>query len=383
MNKRGFMGNKKVLNNHSVRAVLVRVVLARNVVIVQTMAAFCLMITLAGPHAWAEQVDYESFKTEDEANNIEIFQQASQAVVYVTNTQLQRDFFSLNIMEIPQGSGSGFIWDQQGHIVTNFHVIQGANRITITLQDHSEWEAELVGAAPGKDLAVLKIEAPLEKLKTLPLGDSKLLQVGRKVLAIGNPFGLDTTLTVGVVSALEREIDSITQRKIKGVIQTDAAINPGNSGGPLLNSLGQLVGVNTAIYSPSGASVGIGFAIPANTVSKIVPQLIQYGRVYRPVLGIETASDNWIKRYQVKGVPVVRVQRGSGAEKAGLKGVRKNRLGDLLFGDIIVAVDNVPVRSNDELLTVLERHKIGDMVTVHSDRDREILEFKIELLAPE
>ncbi|PCJ17804.1 MAG: 2-alkenal reductase [Gammaproteobacteria bacterium] len=342
-----------------------------------------LAFAVAAVNVCAAPVDYTTFKTEDEANNIEIFQQASQAVVYVTNTQLQRDYFSLNIMEIPQGSGSGFIWDTEGHIVTNFHVIQGASKVTITLQDHSEWEAELVGAAPGKDLAVLKIKAPVDQLKPLPIGDSKLLQVGRKVLAIGNPFGLDTTLTVGVVSALGREIDSITQRKIKGVIQTDAAINPGNSGGPLLNSLGQLVGVNTAIYSPSGVSVGIGFAIPVNTVAKIVPQLIQYGRIYRPVLGIETASDSWIARYQVEGVPVVRVQEGSGAEKAGMRGVRKNRRGDLLFGDIIVAVDNVPVGSNDELLTILEKHKIGDIVTVHSNRDRDIHEFRIELLAPE
>lgn len=346
-------------------------------------AMMAAILVLASGFAWSATLDALSFKTEDEANNIEIFKRASDAVVYVTNTQLRRDFFSLNIMEIPQGTGSGFIWDKQGHVVTNYHVIQRANKVTITLKDQSEWHAELVGVAPGKDLAVLKINAPKEKLSVLPLGDSMKLEVGRKVLAIGNPFGLDTTLTVGVVSALGREIDSVTQRKIKGVIQTDAAINPGNSGGPLLNSLGQLIGVNTAIYSPSGASAGIGFAIPISTVEKIVPQLIEYGRVYRPVLGVETVSDSWIKRYGIKGVPVVRVHTGTGADRAGMIGLRQNRRGELIFGDVIVSVDNVPIANNDELLTQLENHKIGDVVTVHSDRNGDILTFKVQLSSPE
>ncbi|MGV3592766.1 MAG: S1C family serine protease, partial [Gammaproteobacteria bacterium] len=232
--------------------------------------------------------DYLSFQTEDEANNIEIFRAASPSVVYVTNTRLYRTSpFSMNVQEMPQGTGTGFVWDESGLIVTNDHVVQNADRVLIRLNDQSLWEAKVLGTAPDKDLALLKIDAPADKLIPLPLGDSSQLEVGRKVIAIGNPFGLDTTLTVGVVSALGREINSLTDRTIRDVIQTDASINPGNSGGPLLNSLGQLIGVNTQIVSPSGASAGIGFAIPVNTVKRVIPQLEKYGREIWPVLGIQ------------------------------------------------------------------------------------------------
>jgi len=307
---------------------------------------------------------FSSFITADEVNNIDVYKKASPSVVFVTNTALRRSMFSLNVMEIPQGSGSGFIWNKTGLVVTNFHVIQSASKITIHLQDNSSWDAEVVGLAPDKDLAVLKINAPAEKLQPLPLGNSDQLEIGRKVLAIGNPFGLDTTLTVGVVSALGREIKSVTQRKIKGVIQTDAAINPGNSGGPLLNSSGELIGVNAAIYSPSGANAGIGFAIPVNTVKDIVPQLIKYGKVYRPVLGIETASDNWARYNSIKGVAVFKVQSGSGASKAGIQGVARNRHGDWLLGDVIIAIEGKKVLNNDDLLSILEKHNPGDKVQV-------------------
>lgn len=326
---------------------------------------------------------YLSFKTQDETNNIEIFKAASSSVVYVTNTGLRRNRFSFNVQEIPQGAGTGFIWDESGLVVTNFHVIQGADRVTITLSDHSDWDAQLVGVAPEKDLAVLRIEAPNGQLQPLPIGDSSLLEVGRKVLAIGNPFGLDTTLTVGVVSALGREIDSVTGRKIKDVVQTDAAINPGNSGGPLLNSLGQLIGVNTAIYSPSGASVGIGFAIPVNTVKKIVPQLIKYGKLYRPLIGIEPAPDYWAQRIGVEGVPIIRVTRGFPAEQAGLTGMAEDRRGNLVLGDVIVEIAGKPVRSNDDLLTVLEEYQPGDKVTVITNRRGERRKFKLRLAAPQ
>lgn len=312
--------------------------------------------------------NYLSFKTEDEANNIEIFKKASPSVVYVTNKTIQRGFFSFNVQEIPQGTGSGFIWNDLGIIVTNFHVIQGASRITITLQDGTDLEANLIGVAPDKDLAVLKVNTN-KQLVPLPLGDSSLLEVGRKVIAIGNPFGLDTTLTVGVVSALNREIDAVTNRKIRGVIQTDASINPGNSGGPLLNSLGQLVGVNTAIYSPSGASAGIGFAIPVNTVKQIVPQLIKYGKVIRPDLGIETAPDHWARRIGVEGVLVLRTKRGSSAEKAGVIGMSRDRRGNLVIGDLIISVNGQPVTNSDDLLNLLEQHKIGDTVSVVIERE--------------
>ncbi|MBT4160710.1 MAG: trypsin-like serine protease, partial [Gammaproteobacteria bacterium] len=277
------------------------------------------------------------FYTDDERNNIAVFESASPSVVFVTNTQLRRQRFSLNVQEIPRGSGTGFIWDESGLIVTNFHVVYGASKITITLQSNRSYEAEVVGSAPEKDIALLKINAPDEDLKALPLGDSSSLAVGRKVLAIGNPFALDTTLTVGVVSALGREIKSVNDRTIKNVVQTDAAINPGNSGGPLLDSQGRLIGVNTAIYSPSGASAGIGFAIPVNAVKVIVPQLIQHGKLFRPVIGIETLTDYWTRRLRVKGVAILSVRDGMPADEAGMIGVREDGRGNIHLGDVIIA----------------------------------------------
>src|SRR5210317_953049 len=314
------------------------------------------------------ETDYLSFSTEDEANTTEIFRKASPAVVYVTNTALRRSFFTLNVEEIPRGSGTGFVWDKSGLIVTNFHVIAGAHKLTVTLQDRSEYDAEVIGVAPGKDLAVLRIEKPPKDLATLPMGDSSELSVGRKVLAIGNPFGLDTTLTVGVVSALDREIKSPSNRRIKGVIQTDAAINPGNSGGPLLNSLGQLVGVNTAIYSPSGGSAGIGFAIPVNTVIEVVPQLIAFGKIMRPVLGVELASDRWLRQYRVDGVPIVRTYRGFPADNAGMVGARRGSRGEVILGDVITHIDGERVASNDEFLSAMEKKQPGDSIRIKTLR---------------
>lgn len=338
-----------------------------------------LALALLWPAALAANVDYLSFATEDEANSTEIFSKASPAVVFVTNKALRRDLFSLNVHEIPRGSGTGFVWDPSGLIVTNFHVITGAHRLTVTLQDRSEFDAEVIGVAPEKDLAVLRIQNPPAGLITLPLGDSSELSVGRKVLAIGNPFGLDTTLTTGVVSALGREIRAPGNRTIRGVIQTDAAINPGNSGGPLLNSLGQLVGVNTAIYSPSGASAGIGFAIPVNTVREVVPQLISYGRIQRPSLGLELASDRWIRRYRIEGLPVVRVFPGLPADRAGIRGAYRNARGEILLGDIITAVDGKAVRSNDDYLSLIEQHTPGDTITISLRRGDEQRDVSVEL----
>lgn len=334
-----------------------------------------LALGLAASCGADDDVDYLSFATEDEANTVEIFSAASPAVVYVTSSTLQRDLFTLNVQEIPRGSGTGFVWDESGLVVTNFHVVAGAQRLAVTLQDRSEHAAEVIGVAPEKDLAVLRLVDPPEELATLPLGDSSELSVGRKVLAIGNPFGLDTTLTTGVVSALGREIRAPSNRRIRGVIQTDAAINPGNSGGPLLNSLGQLIGVNTAIYSPSGASAGIGFAIPVNTVKSVVPQLISYGRILRPIMGVELASDRWIRRYGIDGLPVVRVYPDLPADRAGITGAFRSRGGKIVLGDIIVAIDGRPVRSNDDYLSLLEKHKVGDTITVtlrRGDEDREV-----------
>lgn len=340
-------------------------------------------VLAAAPDTVARDMDYLSFATEDEANTTEIFEKASPAVVYVTNTALRRSLFSLNVQEIPRGSGTGFIWDKSGLIVTNFHVIAGAHRLTVTLPDRSEHAAQVIGVAPEKDLAVLRIESPPKGLSTLPLGDSSELTVGRKVLAIGNPFGLDTTLTTGIVSALGREIRAAGNRKIRGVIQTDAAINPGNSGGPLLNSLGQLVGVNTAIYSPSGASAGIGFAIPVNTVKDVVPQLISYGRILRPIIGVELASDRWIKRNRVKGVPVVRAFPGLPADQAGMKGAYRNQYGDIILGDIITAVGKRKVRNQDDYFSALEKHQPGDVVEIHTSRGNDTLRYKVRLIESE
>lgn len=328
-------------------------------------------------------LDYSAFRTNDEENNIEVFKRASPSVVYITNSRMvRRSFFNLNPEEIPQGSGSGFVWDNNGYIVTNFHVIQNASRVTVTLQDGSAWVARVVGVEPDKDLAVLQIEAPDEQLIPVQLGDSSLLEVGRKVIAIGNPFGLDTTLTVGVVSALGREINSLTRRRIRDVIQTDAAINPGNSGGPLLNSLGQLIGVNTAIYSPSGASSGIGFAIPVNTVAKIVPELIQFGRVQTPTLGISLFppqyADFYRQRWRIEGVVVLDVLDGSSPEREGMRGLRETSRG-ILLGDVIVEIDGSTVRNEDDLLTVLENRQAGDIVEVITLRDNQRQRYQIEL----
>lgn len=328
----------------------------------------------------------EQFLTDDEQNNIQVFEQTSPSVVYITSSRLvRRSFFTLNPEEIPQGSGSGFIWNNDGYVVTNFHVIQNASRLNVTLQSGDTYEAEVVGVAPDQDLAVLHIDAPDDELHPVTLGDSTQLAVGRKVIAIGNPFGLDTTMTVGVVSALGREINSVTRRRIRDVIQTDAAINPGNSGGPLLNSLGQLIGVNTAIYSPSGASSGIGFAIPVNTVKSIIPELIEFGRVQTPRLGISMFPPQqeayYQRRWGIEGVIVVDVIEGLSPEQEGMRGLQETARG-LVLGDVIVQVDDIPVRNQDDLLAVLEAHEAGDVIEVVTRRNGERRQYEVELEAP-
>jgi S1-C subfamily serine protease len=300
----------------------------------------------------------------DEQATIELFRQASPSVVYITSLALQRDIFSLNLFEIPQGAGSGFIWDQDGHIITNFHVIQDAGGARVTLADHSNWDAQMVGVAPDHDLAVLFIPAPKRSLKPLAIGTSADLQVGQKVFAIGNPFGLDQTLTTGIISALGREITAVTGRTISGAIQTDAAINPGNSGGPLLDSAGRLIGVNTAIYSPSGSSAGIGFAVPVDTVNRVVPQLIQHGRVIRPGLGVRVADDAIARRLNLPGVLIMRVDKGGAADKAGLRGTRRDAYGRWQLGDILISLGEKRLRSSDDLLDALDAHQVGETVPV-------------------
>ena len=301
----------------------------------------------------------------DEQNNIAVFKAASPSVVNITALTVERDFFSLNVQQVPRGTGTGFVWDERGHIVTNFHVIQGASAARVTLADQTSYRAELVGAFPDRDLAVLRIDAPKARLPALPIGTSRDLQVGQRVFAIGNPFGLDQTLTTGIVSALGREIESATRRMIRGVIQTDAAINPGNSGGPLLDSAGRLVGVTTAIYSPSGASSGIGFAIPVDEVNRIVPRLIRDGRMVRPALGISGGPPALTRSLELPtGVALVGVTNGGPAQRAGLEPFRRGRDGRVVQGDVITAVNDDAVSDLDDLLNALERFRPGDKVTL-------------------
>jgi S1-C subfamily serine protease len=294
---------------------------------------------------------------------------------------MRRDLFGMNVMEIPQGTGSGFIWDSAGYIVTNFHVIQTAQAAQVTLEDHSTWDAHLVGYEADKDLAVLKIDAPAERLRPLSIGTSNDLLVGQKVYAIGNPFGLDQTLTTGIISALDRQIASVTGRAIRGVIQTDAAINPGNSGGPLLDSAGRLIGVNTAIYGETGANVGIGFAVPVDTVNQVVPQLVSYGKVVRPGLGVAVARDALAQRLGVKGVLIIEVTSDGGAAQAGLRPTRRDQAGRLVLGDVILAIDCKPVTNRDELAERMESYKVGDKVRVTVDRDGRQVEADVVLTA--
>ena len=325
----------------------------------------------------------------DERSTIELFRNASPSVVYITTLEQRRDRFSLNVFEIPQGSGTGFIWDERGHVVTNYHVVSGngrrpPSRVQVTLADQSDYDARVVGVAPGKDLAVLRIDAPRERLRTLPLGRSMELVVGQNAYAIGNPFGLDQTLTTGVISALGREIRSRAGLPIRDVVQTDAAINPGNSGGPLLDSGGRLIGVNTAIHSPTGADAGIGFAIPVDTVAWVVPELIANGELRRPTLGIEPANDRVAQRAGIEGgVLVLGVYRGSGAEEAGVRATYRDRRGRIVLGDVIVAVDGTPVLEVADLYLALERREVGEEVTLTLRRDGGELTLGVTLGPPD
>lgn len=300
----------------------------------------------------------------DEQATIKVFEEVSPSVVFIKNAALQWDLFSTNAYEIPQGAGSGFIWDKEGHIVTNFHVIYRADKIQVFLPDKNSYEAKVIGISPEYDLAVLKIEAPDSLLKPVSAGDSKTLKVGQKAISIGNPFGLDYSLTEGVVSALGRSIYSIGGRKIHDVIQTDAAINPGNSGGPLLDSAGKVIGVSTMIFSPSGASVGVGFAIPVNIVKRIVPQLIKFGGVKRVGLGVTLMPDSIREGLNIKGAMILEVQKASAADKAGLKGAKKDTLGRIFYGDIIIYVDDKAIADNEDLADYFDKKKAGDKVNI-------------------
>jgi len=317
--------------------------------------------------------------TPAERANITIFENESPSVCFITTTNLQRDFFTRNVTEIPRGTGSGFVWDGKGHIVTNFHVIQGADNFKVALADQTTWDAELVGVAPDKDLAVLKIDPPREKLRPIRVGSSENLLVGQKVYAIGNPFGLDQTLTTGVVSALGREIKSVSGIPIRDAIQTDAAINPGNSGGPLLDSRGRLIGVNTAIYSPSGASAGIGFSIPVNVVSWVVPELIRYGEIRRPSLGVSVTQTSVIKRFDLQGPMIMQIEEGSAADRAGLQSTYRDDQGNIRYGDIIIGINGEKIPTYEDLVLKLENFNPGDEITLNVRRDNREVKIPVTL----
>lgn len=315
-----------------------------------------------------------------ERNTIDVFQQASAAVVFVHNLQNRREFFSFNVTEVRAGTGSGFLWDDKGHIVTNFHVVQGATRVAVTLIDGNTYDAEIIGAEPRKDMAVLKID--LRKTNVVPFGEkvsnSAEILVGQKAIAIGNPYGLDHTLTVGNVSALSRSMPSVIDGgTIRDMIQTDAPINPGNSGGPLLDSRGQLMGMNTMILR---GSTGIGFAVPSNTINRIVNQIIEYGRPVRSGIGIEIFEDRITRSIGVEGVVLREVYPDSPAEKAGLKGTSSDQYGRIIIGDIIISIDGAPVRNYDDMYNAFDEKKPGSTIELVYLRDGEERKESIDVI---
>jgi S1-C subfamily serine protease len=322
--------------------------------------------------------------TGEERVTIDIFERAKRSVVYISTSERVRDLWTRNVHTIPRGTGSGFVWDDQGSIVTNYHVIAGASEARIRLNDGRDYAAALVGASPLHDLAVLRIKVPSNPPPALPLGTSRELRVGQRVYAIGNPFGLDWTLTTGIVSALDRALNGDAGNTIEHLIQTDAAINPGNSGGPLLDSAGRLVGMNTAIYSPSGASAGIGFAVPIDTVNRVVPALIAHGKYVPPSLGIEVdgdVNDLLTTRLKVDGVFVLKVTPNGPAAAAGLRAARIERGSTIVPGDVIVAVGDKPVANVSRLQSRLDDFNPGDRVRLRILRDGKPMAVELTLAA--
>ena len=317
---------------------------------------------------------------EDERNSMSVFQAAAPATVFVTQKKAVVDRWSRQALEVPAGTGSGFVWDPEGHVVTNFHVVDGATSLEVTMYDGTVYPARFVGGDRSKDLAVLELEAPEGKTFTAvrlpPKGQA--LSVGQKTLAIGNPFGLDHTLTTGVISALGREVVGFGRVTIRDMIQTDASINPGNSGGPLLNSAGELIGINTMIYSGSGQSAGIGFAVPVSTVRRVVPQILRHGAPLRAGLGVSVVSDEIAKKNGIKGVVIESVDPRSPAAAVGLRGLTRTRRGTLL-GDILVGIDETPILDYDDLYSALDAHAPGDEVTVRIRRESTVREVRLQL----
>lgn len=310
---------------------------------------------------------------DNEKNSISVFSNVADSIVNVSNLVKIQNFFSMGETEIESGVGSGLVWSKEGHIITNFHVVDGGSSFLIVFKDNKKrYKAKLIGGDPIKDIAVLKLEENHINLKPIVPGDSSTLMVGQKAMAIGCPLGLDHTLTTGTISAVGRKIKGYGGISIEGMIQTDASINPGNSGGALLDSRGRLIGINTILYNASGAeaSVGLGFAIPVDILKSIVPQLIKYGKVIRPGLGMTFLEDFYAIRLGIPdGVMIKYIDPKSPAAKTDLRGISRNIWGQYFFGDIIVAVDNIPVKNNDDLFSAIEKHKIGDRVKIKYLRD--------------
>lgn len=320
--------------------------------------------------------------TDEENATISIFEHAKKSVVFISTKHRVRDYWTRNIFSVPSGTGSGLIWDSQGHVITNFHVIKGSSEATIRLEDGRDYKASLVGVSPSHDLAVLKIIVTTQSPPPIPIGESENLKVGQKVYAIGNPFGLDWTLTTGIVSALDRSLSTESGQNIEHLIQTDAAINPGNSGGPLLDSYGRLIGVNTAIYSPSGASAGIGFAVPVDTINRVVPQLIQHKKYTPPSIGIQLDPDlnkRITETMGIEGAAILRVFPGSSAAKAGLEAARLRSDGVIVPGDIITKVQGIPVESISKYYGLMDNFKVGEEITLTIHRHGENLDVVVSV----
>jgi S1-C subfamily serine protease len=317
-------------------------------------------------------------RTEDEHNTIAVFRAVAPSTVFVTQTRVVVDFLGA-AQEVPAGSGSGFVWDEDGHVVTNFHVVDRARSLTVTFQDQKTFDATVVGVEPRKDIAVLKVNAPRELLKPIAVASHVALEVGQKTIAIGNPFGLDHTLTTGVISALGRQMQGVGGVTIREMIQTDAAINPGNSGGPLLDSAGLLIGMNTMIYSKSGAFAGIGFAVPATTIARIVPEIIAKGHAEQLGLPIEIDPLGRLeRRFRIRGVAILSVPPGGPADHAGMIGITQ-AAGGLALGDVIVGVEDQKVDDYDDLYNALDQRHAGDKVKVKVARRSEIVIVPMEV----
>ena len=369
---------------------------ARQIISIALLSAVFAAVTVACYDRWGSRLQPPTFADEstanrdvagltdpsvatDEQNNIEVFRAISPGVVSINTTTRPRGFFDSG----GQGSGSGSVIDDQGHVLTNHHVIEDADTVTVSFGGEKAYPARVVGRDPDTDLAVLQVQAPREVLKVVPLGDSDNLTVGQKVLAIGNPFGLDRTLTTGVISGLQRPIQARNGRIIEGAIQTDASINPGNSGGPLLDSQGRMIGINSQILAPAGGSVGVGFAVPVNIAKRIIPQLIRDGRVVRPKLGIYPRAVSDLRGIRLpveEGLLILELEQNGSAAAAGLRGVSQTESGDLVLGDIITSIDGQKVADQNDLYRALDKRQFNDVVQVEVFRDGRRQTIPVRLL---